>query len=599
MNASWFRPEKRPDSARQRLALIDPRVGVIPIRHLARFTGHRAFDRSQSHSLSFQPPPPPPPIFISLSPNSHRSLSEPAPVRCPLRGIARADTFKGHLRCAHFVIAPVTGFTLTRDVSRSTQPCLPHFAHRLDCDWSAAGLHGDGIPVTWRQDTSGELEAPSGWQVPEAAACVRANGPIDKSVDSTSRRHSPVGTTLFASPTSTSTATSRRHSPVETAHHQLVFASPTSTSTSTSRRHSPVETTHHQLVFPSPTATATATMSTAMSASCSPPPVGAPSGGAYLHSLAPYPFSPSALLAAGLRSDLALFPTVAGFVCHSAEAAAAIALSRALLSSVGLGLPGPPPPETRSPDASCPHPPPPPPPFPPHDGLGSSSPSVQTTRPPRGHTPPGLAFTAFNDSLHASFAAAAAAVAATATPTPMATSTSTSTVTTAGQSFLPMPNSGYPHSPASRDANQSAAFALQPPQRVPHHLHKTSPSDDFYPVGLACFAEASGAATSSVGVGAASGSGKRRKRRILFTKTQTYELERRFRDQRYLSAPEREHLAGLISLTPTQVGSASSLTIGWPPKDEVRVALSRLKCGAKVNWSKHSAHKWTIFSRFY
>lgn len=32
-----------------------------------------------------------------------------------------------------------------------------------------------------------------------------------------------------------------------------------------------------------------------------------------------------------------------------------------------------------------------------------------------------------------------------------------------------------------------------------------------------------------------------------------YELERRFKQQRYLSAPEREHLAQLIQLTPTQV----------------------------------------------
>ncbi|KAB7504907.1 Homeobox protein Nkx-2.2 [Armadillidium nasatum] len=46
---------------------------------------------------------------------------------------------------------------------------------------------------------------------------------------------------------------------------------------------------------------------------------------------------------------------------------------------------------------------------------------------------------------------------------------------------------------------------------------------------------------------------RKRKRRILFTKAQTYELERRFRQQRYLSAPEREHLASLINLTPTQV----------------------------------------------
>lgn len=49
------------------------------------------------------------------------------------------------------------------------------------------------------------------------------------------------------------------------------------------------------------------------------------------------------------------------------------------------------------------------------------------------------------------------------------------------------------------------------------------------------------------------GSHKKRKRRVLFSKAQTYELERRFRQQRYLSAPEREHLASIIRLTPTQV----------------------------------------------
>lgn len=49
------------------------------------------------------------------------------------------------------------------------------------------------------------------------------------------------------------------------------------------------------------------------------------------------------------------------------------------------------------------------------------------------------------------------------------------------------------------------------------------------------------------------GSNKKRKRRVLFSKAQTFELERRFRQQKYLSAPEREHLASLIRLTPTQV----------------------------------------------
>lgn len=40
---------------------------------------------------------------------------------------------------------------------------------------------------------------------------------------------------------------------------------------------------------------------------------------------------------------------------------------------------------------------------------------------------------------------------------------------------------------------------------------------------------------------------------MLFSKAQTLELERRFRQQRYLSAPEREQLARLLRLTPTQV----------------------------------------------
>jgi len=40
---------------------------------------------------------------------------------------------------------------------------------------------------------------------------------------------------------------------------------------------------------------------------------------------------------------------------------------------------------------------------------------------------------------------------------------------------------------------------------------------------------------------------------VLFAHGQIGELERRFRQQRYLSAPERERLAASIGLTPTQV----------------------------------------------
>ncbi|XP_073466533.1 homeobox protein Nkx-2.8 [Aquarana catesbeiana] len=46
---------------------------------------------------------------------------------------------------------------------------------------------------------------------------------------------------------------------------------------------------------------------------------------------------------------------------------------------------------------------------------------------------------------------------------------------------------------------------------------------------------------------------KKKKRRVLFSKAQTLELEQRFRQQRYLSAPERDQLAHILQLTPTQV----------------------------------------------
>lgn len=45
----------------------------------------------------------------------------------------------------------------------------------------------------------------------------------------------------------------------------------------------------------------------------------------------------------------------------------------------------------------------------------------------------------------------------------------------------------------------------------------------------------------------------RRKPRVLFSQAQVYELERRFKQQKYLSAPEREHLANMLKLTPNQV----------------------------------------------
>jgi hypothetical protein len=45
----------------------------------------------------------------------------------------------------------------------------------------------------------------------------------------------------------------------------------------------------------------------------------------------------------------------------------------------------------------------------------------------------------------------------------------------------------------------------------------------------------------------------KRKRRVLFTQAQVFELEKRFKMQKYLSAQEREHLANGLNLTPTQI----------------------------------------------
>ncbi|NXY39752.1 NKX26 protein, partial [Pomatorhinus ruficollis] len=49
------------------------------------------------------------------------------------------------------------------------------------------------------------------------------------------------------------------------------------------------------------------------------------------------------------------------------------------------------------------------------------------------------------------------------------------------------------------------------------------------------------------------GQRQRRKPRVLFSQAQVLELERRFQRQKYLSGAEREHLALLLHLSPTQV----------------------------------------------
>lgn len=59
--------------------------------------------------------------------------------------------------------------------------------------------------------------------------------------------------------------------------------------------------------------------------------------------------------------------------------------------------------------------------------------------------------------------------------------------------------------------------------------------------------------TSSSSCGKSGKSKSKRKPRILFSQSQVVELERRFKIQKYLSAPERETLASNLNLTPTQI----------------------------------------------
>uniref|UniRef100_A0A3P8T898 NK2 homeobox 4 n=1 Tax=Amphiprion percula TaxID=161767 RepID=A0A3P8T898_AMPPE len=96
----------------------------------------------------------------------------------------------------------------------------------------------------------------------------------------------------------------------------------------------------------------------------------------------------------------------------------------------------------------------------------------------------------------------------------------------------------------------AAAWYSNPEPRYPTISRFMSPSAGMNVPGMVgSLAGMDSTAKSMVTLHAA----PRRKRRVLFSQAQVYELERRFKQQKYLSAPEREHLAGLIHLTPNQV----------------------------------------------
>jgi hypothetical protein len=95
-----------------------------------------------------------------------------------------------------------------------------------------------------------------------------------------------------------------------------------------------------------------------------------------------------------------------------------------------------------------------------------------------------------------------------------------------------------------------------------HHQHSSHSSSSGVTNGSS---STSSSSVSSSTTGGGSGSGfnalhnntypyqSKRKRRVLFSQAQVYELEKRFKLQKYLSAQEREHLANGLNLTPTQV----------------------------------------------
>ncbi|XP_063156258.1 homeobox protein Nkx-2.4 [Candoia aspera] len=107
----------------------------------------------------------------------------------------------------------------------------------------------------------------------------------------------------------------------------------------------------------------------------------------------------------------------------------------------------------------------------------------------------------------------------------------------------------YPDSVRSSTA-ASGWYGANPDPRYPTISRLMGPSGAMNMAGMGAL---SGIAEAAKSMAPGLHATPRRKRRVLFSQAQVYELERRFKQQKYLSAPEREHLASLIHLTPTQV----------------------------------------------
>ena len=76
------------------------------------------------------------------------------------------------------------------------------------------------------------------------------------------------------------------------------------------------------------------------------------------------------------------------------------------------------------------------------------------------------------------------------------------------------------------------------------------------------YGESEDKATLGSGASDLSGGKMHRKRRILFTREQTYELQKVFQHQQYLTVPQRDYLSRKINLTPTQVRKIAHSILG-------------------------------------
>ncbi|KAG9270431.1 NK2 transcription factor related 7 [Astyanax mexicanus] len=112
------------------------------------------------------------------------------------------------------------------------------------------------------------------------------------------------------------------------------------------------------------------------------------------------------------------------------------------------------------------------------------------------------------------------------------------------------------------DAGRAARGALSPPSPEEHCQSTTEEEErEQSPLSGACEFDPSICPERRVEEEEEMGGGPesrtrprvRRRPRVLFSQAQVLELERRFEQQRYVSAPEREQLASMLKLTSTQV----------------------------------------------